>query len=197
MTGVDANTERLVAIAKSGDGAAREELFARYLPRVSHMVAMRLGVPRASLPATAEDVAQEALLRAIGALDRFEMRSPGAFHAWMATIVLNCIRKQAKRSGNGNERTLWQRYGDLDLHESIFASDDPSPSRTIAAREANARVEAALLDLPGLYREAVSLRFLGQMSHTEIAHALGRTEANSRKIVQRGLQMLQAALRMP
>lgn len=187
-------TERLVAAAQNGDTEARERLFARYLPRVCAMVAMRLGVPRAALPAGAEDMAQDALVRALAGLDRFEMRSTGAFAAWMATIVLNCVRRQRRRSGNGRERKLWQRYGDLELHESFFAASGPSPSRIAAGREWNGRVEAALLRLPALYREALSLRYLGQLSHAELAQQLGRTEANCRKIVQRGMVMLEAAL---
>ncbi len=188
------STEQLVVAAQAGDATAREQLFARYLPRVCRMVAVHLGVPRASLPASAEDMAQEALIRAFAGLAGFEMHSGGAFAAWMATIVLNCVRKQHRHAHNGAQRALWQRYGDLDLHESIFAGKEPSPSGLCVDREANERLEAALLGLPALYREALSLRYLAQMSHAEIAQQLGRTEANSRKIVQRGLDMLHGAM---
>ncbi len=187
-------TERLVLLAQQGDLAARETLFTRYLPRVCRMVASHLGVRRDALPAAAEDVAQDALVRALGGLDRFEMRSRGAFAAWMATIVLNCVRKHARRHGGDAERGLWQRYGDLDLRESIFAGVEPNPSRVLAGAEANQRVEQALLALPVLYREALTLRCIGQLSHAEVAQQLGRTEANCRKIVQRATEMLHAAL---
>lgn len=50
-----------------------------------------------------------------------------------------------------------------------------------------------MLGLPALYREALSLRNL-VMGHGEIGQQIGRTESNCRKIVQRGLQLLQAAL---
>jgi DNA-directed RNA polymerase specialized sigma24 family protein len=40
----------------------------------------------------------------------------------------------------------------------------------------------------------LSLRFLAGLSHTEIAQAIGRTEANSRKLVQRALENLKAEL---
>ena len=194
MTDLAPSTEHLVASAQKGDSAAREALFARYLPRVCRMVASHLGVRRDSLPAAAEDLAQDSLIRAFAGLDRFEMRSPGAFAAWMATIVLNCVRKHARRNGGGAERALWQRYGDLDLRESIFDGGGPSPSGVVAGIEANRRVEQAMLDLPALYREALTLRCIGQLSHAEIAQQLGRTEANCRKLVQRATEMLQAAL---
>jgi RNA polymerase sigma-70 factor (ECF subfamily) len=176
MTADEPTTEKLVHGAQAGDAAAREALFARYLPRVCRMVAAHLGMPRAALPAGAEDIAQAAIVRALGALDRFEMRSGGAFAAWMATI------------------TLWQRYGDLDLHDSIFRSEGPSPSAIIGNREDSAKVEQALLDLPALYREALTLRCIGQLSYAELAQQLGRTEVSCRKLVQRAMEMLQAAL---
>lgn len=187
-------TEQLVAFAKAGDVAARESLFARYAPRVCRMVAARLGVPRASLPARAEDMAQDALVAALSGLDRFEMRSPGAFASWMATIVLNSVRKHHRDRGNAREVAFWQRYGDFDLHDSLFAGAEPSPSRVALHKEANDRLEAALLALPALYREVLSLRCLGQLSHAEIAQRLGRTEVSCRKLVQRATEMLQASL---
>ncbi len=193
MDEVDGVTMQLVRSAQAGDGAAREQLFARYLPRVARMVAARLGVARSALPAAADDMAQDALLRALQSLDRFEMRSPGAFMAWMATIVLNCVRRHHRQEHGDAAGMLWQRYGDLDLGETLFAGREGSPSSVAARREDQDRLEAALLTLPALYREALSLRALAGMSHAEIAQALGRTEANSRKIVQRATEMLQAA----
>lgn len=194
MKGGEPSTEQLVAAAQAGDGIAREALFARYAPRVARMVALQLGVPRASLSARAEDMAQDALTQAFGALSRFEVRSQGAFARWMATIVLNCVRKRHRDATDGAERMFWQRYGDLELHESLFAGAEASPSRVAQRNESNERIEAALLELPSLVRTALSLRFVGQLSHAEIAQQLGRTEVSCRKLVQRGLEMLQARL---
>jgi len=194
MDEVDGVTMQLVRSAQAGDGAAREQLFARYLPRVARMVAARLGVARSALPAAADDMAQDALLRALQSLDRFEMRSPGAFMAWMATIVLNCVRRHHRQEHGDAAGMLWQRYGDLDLHDSIFRSEGPSPSTIVGNREDSAKVEQALLDLPALYREALTLRCIGQLSYAEMAQQLGRTEVSCRKLVQRAMEMLQAAL---
>lgn len=194
MSEADATTHRLVVGAKSGDHAAREALFARYAPRVSRMVAARLGVRRHDLPGQAEDVVQEALMAALRGLDGFEMRGPGAFMAWMATIVQNCVRRSHRDAQAPGERALWQRYGDFDLHDSVFASQQPSPSHLALRREANDRIEAAVLTLPTLYREALALRCFAQLSHAEIAQQLGRSEVNARKIVQRAFAMLESAL---
>lgn len=194
MSSPDESTQRLVSLVKSGDTAAMDDLCRRYLPRVARMVAMELGLPRRNLPVDQEDIAQEAIWKAIKGLPRFEARGPGAFAAWLKTIVINVIRSQCRAADRPGTRCFWQRYGDLDLNESIFASGGPSPSRCAASEEANDRVEALLLGLPNPYRQAVSLRFFGGLSHAEMAQELGRTEVSCRKLVERGIGILRQRL---
>ncbi|MFO1078032.1 MAG: RNA polymerase sigma factor [Planctomycetota bacterium] len=172
-------TQGLVASTLAGDHAAREDLFRRYLPRVARMVANQLGVPRDELPASAEDVAQNAIVRALAGLPRFEMRGRGAFAAWLATIVENAVRSHYRRNTGQGARRFWQRYGDLDLTESFFPGAEPSPSGVVAGMESNRVVEAAMLRLPSLFRNVLALRFFADMSHAEVAAQIGRTEVNS------------------
>lgn len=187
-------TEHLVLGAQRGEHDACEQLFRRYLPRVVHMVAARLGVSRHRLPAEAEDLAQEALLRALGGLGAFSMRSPGAFAAWMETIVLNAVRKNWRRETGPTGRLLWQRYGDVDLRESFFASGVASPSELTIGREQEQAIERALEMLPAMYRQALVGRYVSAMDYVELASYLGRSEVNCRKIVQRALDLLRVAV---
>ncbi|MFY9341502.1 MAG: sigma-70 family RNA polymerase sigma factor [Planctomycetota bacterium] len=187
-------TLRLVTAAQAGDATARDDLFRRYLPRVAFMVAQRLGVRRNQLPAHAEDIAQEAIVRALAGLSQFEMRGPGAFAAWMATIVENCIRTHWRADHGVAKQLFWQRYGDLDLRESIFPGGGPSPSRMLATADTSAAIEAAMLELSSLHRRVLELKFIAGMSHAEVAQQIGRTEANSRKLLERALVNLRAEL---
>jgi len=188
------STQDLVAGAQAGADDSREALFRRFLPRVARMVAARLGVPRDRLPVSAEDVAQDALLRALRGLPQFESRGSGAFAAWLATIVENCIRNQLRSARGGGERLFWQRYGDLDLGDSFFPGESASPSGLAAGREANRAIEAAMLRLPVIYRQLLSLRFFAGMSHAEVAQEVGHTEVNCRKLVQRALDLLRVEI---
>ncbi len=190
----DSSTQRLVRLVQTGDAAATEDLFARYLPRVASMVALELGVPRRELSGDAEDIVQEAILRALKALPAFEVRSPGAFAAWLARIVENCVRQRRVTQGNSKSRLLWQRYGDMSLSESFFSSQEVSPSRILSGAESAGLVEQALLALPGLYRRVLSLRHLAGATYAEIAQDLGRTEANCRKMAQRALEMMRVEM---
>jgi len=158
------------------------------------MVASRFGVFRSQLPDDAEDLIQETIIRAMNGLPRFEMRSDGAFAAWLATIAENAMRNHVRSRNSPGERRLWQRYGDIDLSESFFPGAEPSPSRLMAGVESNRAIEAAMLGLPMLHRQVLSLRFFACMSHAEIAQQIGHTEQNCRKLVQRALEALRAEL---
>lgn len=190
MTHHDDETGWLVAAAQSGDATACEQLFERYLPRVVQMVAVSLGVRRVALPASAEDIAQEALIRAFKGLDRFIIRSPGSFAAWMKTIVTNVLRNHHRDTRSRSEEQLWARYGDLDLSASFFPSTEPSPSMLLSSMESNDTLEIALLRLPLQYREMLTSRYCGQMTYAELAQESGRTEASCRKVIQRARELL-------
>jgi hypothetical protein len=70
-------TLRLVRGAKSGDRKSLEDLFARYLPKVRRIVALRLGCTLRDFAAY-EDMVQEGLLRAFEKLEQFQELSEGA-----------------------------------------------------------------------------------------------------------------------
>ena len=73
----------LIRSAQAGDEAAREQLFARYLPRVAAMAALYLG-HRLARMVERDDVVQDAMMRAIGGLDDFQPQGEGAFQAFLA-----------------------------------------------------------------------------------------------------------------
>lgn len=190
----DESTRVLVQRIQTGDAVATEDLFSRYLPQVTRMVALELGVSRFALPAEAEDLVQDAILRALRALPNYEIRSPGSFAAWLSRIVLNVVRQRRHDLAGRKQKALWQRYGDLELTDSFFPGKAETPSRIVTSAESNEQLEKALLSLPGLYRRVLSLRHLGGATYAEIAQELGKTEASCRKIAQRAIEMLRAAM---
>lgn len=188
----------LVGAAKKGDRQALESLFARYLPRVRQIVALRLGQRQRKF-LEVEDVVQETLYTIFRDLDRFEQTSEGSFRNWLAKCVeckiVDLARNvEAKKRGGGQVR----RFGDFageSLSGSIFAGKCPTPSQVAQAKETEERLEAALLGLPAHYREVIILRQLCEMSYGEVARALGfREEAAARKACSRALAKLKALL---
>lgn len=192
------STVQLVVASQGGDPRALNELFARYLPRTRRIVACRMGWKLKQL-VEQEDLVQAAMLRIFQGLERFEVRTEGSFRHWVAHTVECTLRnaardsRRAKRGGGAVKR--WSEIADDSLANLTLAGDAPTPSAVVQAVEAEEKIEAALLQLPERYREAIVLRSLCGMSFEEVASQLGiEKEATARQIYSRGLQKLKDQL---
>lgn len=192
-------TTLLIRAAQAGDATAREALFARYLPRVRQIVALRMGQRLRQL-IEVDDVVQEVLLDAFQGLEKFEPRSEGSFRNWLARCVEREIVDSArtetrKKRGGGAVR----RFSDCDsslLGSSIFGADATSPSAGVRLDELGERIEEALLQLPAYQRDLIVLRALCEMSYAEIAAELGISrEETVRVAFSRALRQLKEQLR--
>ena len=159
----------LVRAAQRGDAAALEGLFRAHWPAAYRAAWFVIRDAQA-----AEDVAQEAFLSAVAALDRFDRRRP--FGPWLRTIV-------ARRAIDAlRARSLRREVGDEPL--AVIAS----PAPELADDEGLA---AALAALPDDQRAAVVLRHVLELTPGEIAAVLDvpRGTVNSR--LRRGLDALE------
>ncbi len=146
------------------------------------------------VPSDAEEVAQDALVRAYDALagyDRDRIRGL-RLRPWLATITLNLARNRRRR--------IADRRPPASLEPLLVAGWEPSassnalPSAIADRREAQSELAAALRNLAPAIREAVVLRHVDGMSVAETAAALGRPEGTVKAQVHRGLAMLRQNL---
>lgn len=199
MTPLDMQTTlRLVRGAQAGDRRALDDLFARYLPRVRRIVALRLGCPSKDFAAY-EDLVQESLLRAFEKLDQFEEQSEGTFYHWISSCVASAMnlhfRKAGARKRGGGKVKALSDLGEAGLTASIFSSSEPGPRTRASARELEEKIEAALLALKSHHREVIVLRHLCGMSSEEVARALGFSSgATARKVLERAMAELKERL---
>src|SRR6266496_949621 len=91
------STASLLLQARCGDDAARERLFARFLPVLTQWAHRRLPVRGRGLSDT-DDLVQITLIRALNRMDAFDPRREGAFLSYLRTILLNAVREQMRRS---------------------------------------------------------------------------------------------------
>jgi RNA polymerase sigma-70 factor (ECF subfamily) len=161
---------RLVRAARDGSGAAVAELYAAHWRR-AHRAAY-LVVHDA---AAAEDIAQDAFLAAIDALDRFDRRRP--FAPWLHRIVVNRALDGARRAARGRG---------LDDRE-IESAGPREP-------ELGDELMDALRELPAEQRAVVVLRHLLEYTPGEIATMLDvpRGTVNSR--LRRALDRLRTVV---
>jgi RNA polymerase sigma-70 factor (ECF subfamily) len=147
----------LLARARQGDLSAFEEVVRRYQRRV-YGVALRI----VRSHAVADDVAQEALLRAWRSLDRFELGRP--FGPWVCRIAANLAVNHV-RSPLAREYPLPDEHGEA-------ATPAASPLEAILDDEAQRVLDAALETLSAEQRAVFVLRAVEEMSYAEIAEAL-------------------------
>lgn len=130
----------------------------------------------------AEEVAQEALLAAHDGFASF--RGEGSPRAWLLGIGRRrCARRLAKRS---------RRQRRLRLVPP--AEHAPGPDEALARARAAQRVRAALEALRPTDREALVLRYEGELSYRDMGAALGIDEATARKRASRALGRLKDVL---
>ena len=192
------DTVRLVKASVDGDKAAVEALFSRYYPRVCQIVALRMGRTMQQF-GDLEDIAQESMLDALRGLASFEHRSEGTFRNWLACVVENNLRDearkmQAQRRGGGRVRPR-AAYNSSVLRDSVFPGKEATPSQHAAAAELMEKVEKAMLALPERERRAIELRKLCEMSYEELAAELGLgSAASARSLLARAMSRLSSQL---
>lgn len=172
------STAALLVRIRTGDGAARELLFARYLPLLKRFAHGRLPAAARGLSET-DDVVQMTLVRALKHVETFEPRREGAFLAYLRHVLINMIREEIRRAGRRPSATD-------DVH--MVADAGPSLIEQAVGRETMDRYEAALAELGEEQREAVILRLEFGYSYPEIAAALGKnTVSAARMMVTRAM----------
>jgi RNA polymerase sigma-70 factor, ECF subfamily len=148
----------LIARARQGDLRAFEEIVRLYERRV-YGVALR--IVRAH--DVADDVAQEAFVRAWRSLDRFEIGRP--FGPWVCRIAANLAVNHV-RSPRAREEGLPEGHAET-------RSAEPGPLGAVLDAEARRVLDDAVAGLPAEQRAVFVLRAVEEMSYAEIADALG------------------------
>ena len=170
---------RWIKDAQRGSAEALEALYRRHWPW-AHRAAYLVVHDRAA----AEDIAQEAFLAAVRALDRFDRRRP--FGPWLHRIVVN--------------RAIdWARARSLRAEE-LETEPDRAPSSHLEAPEPqrsrpySESVVAALASLSPEHRAVVVLRYLLEYTPGEIAEALELPRGTVNSRLRRALDRLRKQL---
>jgi len=148
--------DELVARCLAGSNAAFRELVERHQKRVYSLALRMMGNHT-----DAEDLAQEAFVRAYSALPRY--RGPGGFASWLCRIAVNLCLNAARDS----RRTIVVDPSDI---EGLYANAAPcDQSESVGRSEA---ILTAIRSLDEGYRAVVLLRFMDGLSYAEIAEVL-------------------------
>jgi RNA polymerase sigma-70 factor, ECF subfamily len=143
--------------------------------------------------ADAEEVAQEAVLKAFANLASF--RGEAKFSTWLIQITINESRLKLRKDRRHLYESVDERRADDEGEYSPkdFADWREVPSEALQRRELREALKQAIAHLPSMYREVLILRDVQQRSIQETSQILGLTEGSVKtRLLRARLQMRDA-----
>lgn len=168
-----------VAAAREGDREAFCALVERY-----QEAAFRAAYLVVRDAAAAEDVVQEAFVRAYGALGSFREGQP--FRPWLLRIVTNLALNDVRARG--------RRRGLLARFERLRQDPEPAPEGAVVVGEEQALLWRAINELPGDDRVILYLRYFLELPEREIAAAVGKPAGTVKSRLHRASGRLRAVI---
>ncbi len=181
--------QEVVDRVRAGDTALYEIIMRRYNQRLYRVTYAILRDD-----SEAEDVTQDAYVRAYQHLDQFAGSAP--FSTWLTRIAVHeALRRLQLRKRN-------QQFDDIEHDEEASMADAESsiaetsldPEQRASVAELGELLEEAVLDLPEQYRAVIMLRDVEELSTAETAAALELTEQNVKVRLHRGRAMMRDRL---
>ncbi len=183
---------RLLRRAREGDATAFEELITPVLQPAFQLAVRLLGDRQ-----LAEDVTQEALLKAYTSLAQF--RADARFSTWVFRIVHNActdvLRYRARRPQVSLDATVTTDDGERPAHEP--ADPAPGPEEVVLERHGRQAILTAIRHLPEEYRAVLLLRDVQGLSYEEVAAITGQHLGTVKSRLHRARSALRGALGPP
>jgi RNA polymerase sigma-70 factor (ECF subfamily) len=175
--------ERLMEVLVAGNKAAFDVLVQRHRARLYSYLLRLLRDP-----SEAEEVAQEAFVRAYVHADKY--RNIAKFSTWLYTIATNLVRNRIRKTKSA-PRLLslhWGRGDDGEDDREAIDLPDPGdrPDRVVEKGELQDLVARGIERIPARYREAFVLREVNHFTYEEIAEITGLKLGTVRSRINRG-----------
>jgi RNA polymerase sigma-70 factor (ECF subfamily) len=185
----DVSDLSLVRRVQRGDKGAFDALVLKYQHKLVKLV-MRY----VRNPAEAEDIAQEAFIKAYRALPQF--RGDSAFYTWLYRIAINTAKNAVvSRDRSPIEYDLDRHHSDESYDMQGRMKDSETPEGLVLTDEIRTTVNAAIDALPEDLRTAIVLRELEGLSYEEIAAAMDCPVGTVRSRIFRAREAIDRRLR--
>lgn len=179
----------LVQLAQRGDSGAFDALVCRYQHKV-----VKLALRYVRDPAEAEDIAQEAFIKAYRALPRF--RGDSAFYTWLYRIAINTAKNLLASRRRSPIKYEADRSEDTDKNDGVASmKDSATPEALTLTEEIRFIVTSSIDALPEDLRTTIQLRELEGLSYEEIAAAMECPVGTVRSRIFRARESIDARLR--
>jgi RNA polymerase sigma-70 factor (ECF subfamily) len=181
-------SENIINDARKGDPKAFKALLARYQKSVYYLI-----LKMVHSPDDAEDLTQEAFIKAFSSIDKFDNKY--AFSTWLFRIATNTaidfLRKQKIK--------VYSIDAPFNAEEGNFPAfhiEDTaiSPQEQIFKKERGKILNQAILQLPSKYQNLIELRYFQELSYEEIAKKLDVPLGTVKAQLFRARELLNIAL---
>ncbi len=179
-----ATDAELVGRARSGDRSAYGELVARYQGHVYALAYSLVGDW-----SSAQDVAQDAFIRAYSNLDR--LREPGKFAAWLRRVAFSVAMNWLKAF---RPKLFARLGGQVDLDRLEIPDFQPGPPEVAERRELAQAVLHAVDTLPPKYRVPLTMFHMDGLSYQKVADFLDIPLGTAKSLIHRARGKLKSIL---
>jgi RNA polymerase sigma-70 factor, ECF subfamily len=175
--------------ARSEDRREFDSLVERY-----HKQAYNIAYRMAGNHADAEDLTQEAFIRAFRFFGQYRRELP--FDSWLYKIMSNVFIDRLRRRPKVKIRSMDQPVTTEDGEAQFDVADTSAgPEETVLSREMDGRIQAALNTLPEAFRLTVIYADIEGLSYEEIAEATRTNIGTVRSRLHRGRRLLRSKLK--
>lgn len=189
MTTDRPSDEVLIRQFQGGSASAFDEIVRRYRSPLFSFVYRIIGDP-----AFAEDLLQETFIRVWTNRDSY--REVARFSTWIYTIAGNLAKSELRRRNIRRWTTLGGASSSDDDDRPLEVADESAdPHRDLERRNIQRRVNEEIAKLPLVFRQAVILRDVQELSYEEIGEILNIPLGTVKSRVNRGRLRLQKRLK--
>jgi RNA polymerase sigma-70 factor, ECF subfamily len=186
--------ELLTRVAAANEPSARGALLDHHRRRLRRMIALRLD-PRIAARVDPSDVVQDVLVEADRRLDAYLKDRPLPFYPWLRQFAADQLADLYRRHFRAARRAVdREEPGGLPDHSTDLLAERFLAREAARMAEQREQVRTALKRLATPDQEALTLRYLEELSASEVGAVLGVTEAAAKKRVLRALERLRAIL---
>ena len=172
------NIDLLIQNATAGDANAFGRLYDMHVDRVYRHIYYRIGNV-----VDTEDLTQQVFLQAWQAIRRYKKTS-SPFLAWLIRISHNLVVDFYR-----------SKKDHINLKHDLRDEDQESnPEQLTEVRFGQARIRAAIMQLPSEQQQVILMRFIEDFPFADIASSLGKSEGAIRVILHRALKKLRGIL---
>jgi RNA polymerase sigma-70 factor (ECF subfamily) len=157
--------QALVERVQKGDKQAFDVLVLKYQNKIIQLIYRYVHDPE-----EAQDVAQEAFIKAYKALGRF--RGDSAFYTWLYRIAINTAKNYLVASSRRPPKSDIDAQDAEQYEGAVGLKEYATPERMLLRDEIQTSIARAIDELPDELRTAITLRELEGLSYEEIAQTM-------------------------